>query len=104
MPDQHRIKLPNQAKSEKCYFVGYSGEGYRLYNPSTRQIIISRDVIFAENEATTEESENEDGGYIDLPALEPLDESTPSTRQQQAPTHTIDDREDPASDEEFSIE
>ena len=38
-------------KATKCIFVGYSKEskGYRLFPPTTGKIIISRDVIFAEN-------------------------------------------------------
>lgn len=38
-------------KSERCIFVGYSGESkaYRLYNPIFCRNIISRDVIFYEN-------------------------------------------------------
>ena len=40
-------------KAVKCIFVGYSAEskGYRLYNPTTRKIFVSRDVIFSENSA-----------------------------------------------------
>ena len=39
-----------QAKGVKCIFVGYANEtkGYRLWNPTTKRIIISRDVIFDE--------------------------------------------------------
>ena len=33
-------------KGEKCIFVGYSDESkaYKLYNPSTKKVIINRDV------------------------------------------------------------
>ena len=46
-----RKKLVN--KGQKCIFVGYSEEtkGYKLYDPVTRKVIISRDVQFIENEA-----------------------------------------------------
>ena len=49
VPPQQRHKL--QDKATKCIFVGYSKEskGYRLFQPTTGKIIISRDVIFAEN-------------------------------------------------------
>ena len=50
IPDEKRKKL--DAKSLKCVFVGYpeGKKGYKLYNPATRKMITSRDVIFAESE------------------------------------------------------
>ena len=44
VPDQLRKKLDH--KGEKCIFVGYNDESkaYKLYNPSTKKVIISRDV------------------------------------------------------------
>lgn len=49
VPKQKRHKF--DSKSEECIFLGYSSESeaYRLYNPITRKILISRDVIFFEN-------------------------------------------------------
>ena len=51
VPYHLRKKLDN--KGDKCIFVGYSGEpkAYKLYNPSTKKVIISRDVQFIEEEA-----------------------------------------------------
>jgi len=48
IPKENREKL--DGKGEKCIFIGYSNEskGYRLYNPETKKMIISRDVIFDE--------------------------------------------------------
>lgn len=45
---QNRQKL--DCKSEKCIFVGYSSQSkaYRLYNPTSGKIIVSRNVVFDE--------------------------------------------------------
>jgi len=47
--DAKRTKLDD--KSEKCIFVRYGDRrmGYKLYNPITRKVIMSRDVIFEDN-------------------------------------------------------
>ena len=48
VPDELRWKL--DPKVEKHVFIGYSLEqkGYRCYNPVTREIRVSRDVVFDE--------------------------------------------------------
>jgi len=37
-------------KSEKCIFIGYKDglKGYKLWNPVTRKVVYSRDVVFRE--------------------------------------------------------
>jgi len=51
IPDARRTKLDD--KSEKCIFVGYGDRrmGYKLYNPITKMVIMSRDVIFEEDKS-----------------------------------------------------
>jgi len=48
IPDQKRRKLDD--KGEKSIFLGVSeqSKAYKLYNPITKKIVISRDVIFDE--------------------------------------------------------
>ena len=48
VPKELRRKLDD--KATKCIFVGYSREskGYRLYDPHSKRIFSSRDVIFDE--------------------------------------------------------
>ena len=48
IPDVKRSKLDN--KGEKCIFLGVSdhSKAYKLYNPITKKIVISCDVIFYE--------------------------------------------------------
>ena len=49
IPDEKRQKL--NPKLEKCILIGYSLEqkGYKCYNPSTRKVLVSRDVVFDES-------------------------------------------------------
>jgi len=48
VPDEKRSKL--DPKAEKYIFIGYSLEQkwYRCFNPSTRKLQVSRDVVFNE--------------------------------------------------------
>ena len=49
IPEQKRIKLDD--RSHKCILLGVSDESkaYRLYDPITNKVIVSRDVIFEED-------------------------------------------------------
>lgn len=53
VPKQNRKKI--DSKSKACIMVGYSetSKAYRLMDPESKQIHISRDVIFIENERCT---------------------------------------------------
>ncbi|KAH9760757.1 Integrase catalytic domain-containing protein [Citrus sinensis] len=56
---QERTKL--DAKSRRCIFLGYADgvKGYRLWDPTAHKIVISRDVIFVEDQL---QRRDEDGG------------------------------------------
>lgn len=49
IPDQKRSKLDD--KSKKCVLLGVSDESkaYKLYDPVSKKVIISKDVIFEED-------------------------------------------------------
>ena len=51
IPEVKRKKLDNHG--EKYIFIGYSEESkaYKLYNPLTKKLVVSRDVVFNEAEA-----------------------------------------------------
>ena len=48
VPKEKRTKL--DSKSEKCAFIGYKDglKGYKTWNPVTRKVVYSRDVVFRE--------------------------------------------------------
>ena len=48
VPKEKRTKL--ESKSEKCIFIGYKDglKGYKLWNPVTRKVVYSQDVVFRE--------------------------------------------------------
>ena len=50
VPDEKRKKLDR--KSTKCIFIGYPdhSKGYKLFDPVSGKILLSRDVIFVEND------------------------------------------------------
>jgi hypothetical protein len=48
VPKENRSKLDK--KDEKCIFIGYKDglKGYNLWNPKTKKVVYSRDVVFRE--------------------------------------------------------
>jgi len=48
VPKAARPKLDD--KEVKTIFIGYKHERYKLYNPMTKKVIVSRDVTFAKDE------------------------------------------------------
>ncbi|KAJ4717099.1 Retrovirus-related Pol polyprotein from transposon TNT 1-94 [Melia azedarach] len=75
VPHERRTKLDD--KSESFIFIGYdsSSKGYKLYNPNSKTIVISRDVIF------DEEGEWDFGADVDDFNFFPLFEEEPIMEQ-----------------------
>ncbi|CAJ2655081.1 unnamed protein product [Trifolium pratense] len=71
--DAQRKKLDN--KSVKCILLGISEESkaYKLYDPISRKVIVSRDVVFAENEKWNWKTNENDN--IDLEDLSEKEEA-----------------------------
>lgn len=65
IPDEKRGKLDD--KSTNCVFLGFSDEskGYRLYNPITKKITLSKDVVFEETKWWNWE-EDQDNPEVEL--------------------------------------
>lgn len=72
VPNAKRLKL--DARSQKCVMIGYSEEskGYKMFNPMTKKVIISGDVVFEEEKSwdwkrAEEEARNDilDWGEVD---------------------------------------
>ncbi len=70
VPDELRRKL--DPKAVECIFVGYceNSKSFRMWNPATRKIIISRDVTFKEKEVNKEISSGEAADYDSFFPLE----------------------------------
>ena len=73
VPKDERGKLDQKAKS--CILVGYGEEtkGYRLYDANKKKVILSRDVIFNEDEFGFGRDLEEDQQYLDLDFLNEAD-------------------------------
>lgn len=98
VPSQRRLKLDD--RSEKHVFVGYDkhSKGYKLYNPITRKVVVSRDVEFDEEETWDWSiKENERYDFLPMTDEEETGESSEEVQQPQSPTPT---QESPSSSSE----
>ena len=90
VPQETRKKW--DAKSVKCIFIGYSQirKGYRLWNPQTKRVHETRDVVFVENDF---------GDRILKSEVKKIDSST-STEDLKTAEIIVDDADD-TDDEEI---
>jgi transposase InsO family protein len=81
IPEAKRKKLDD--REEKCIFIGNSetSKAYKVYNSVTNKVVVSRDVIFSENEAWTwPENETNENALVE--------ESEEGQQQQQEQPNT----------------
>lgn len=107
VPDEKRKKLDD--KGEKCVFLGVStqSKAYKLYNPNTKKIIISRDVVF-DDENIWEWSDNDnqqigadfDDENQDEEQQPPAENPLPAAKESERPQRI---RRRPAWMEEYEV-
>ncbi|GJR27088.1 retrovirus-related pol polyprotein from transposon TNT 1-94 [Tanacetum coccineum] len=89
VPSQRRSKLDDRSK--KHVFVGYKkqSKGYKLYNPVTRNVVVTRDMEF-EEEGSWDWSieENEKHDFLPVIDEEKTGESGDEVQQPKSPTPT----------------
>jgi len=82
---QERSKL--DPKSRKCIFLGYADnvKGYRLWDPTAHKVVVSRDVIFVENELQSKQSNDRitKGATMVQTEKKPLDNSVETEQEQE---------------------
>ena len=70
--NRNKIKGKLEAKAWRGFLVGYtkdhSGDCYRIWNPDTKRVILSRDVLFSgrmyyQKEENLNEDDNEEHDY-----------------------------------------
>lgn len=103
VPYEKRIKLDE--KSTKCVLFGVSKESkaYRLYEPNTKKIIVSKDVQFDEGRGWNWEEDQEEDGHI-WEADENIEEAVEEQREEEedigndlpTPAETTETRDDPS--------
>ncbi|KAL8112746.1 hypothetical protein AgCh_020161 [Apium graveolens] len=85
----NRYKLDE--KSETCIFIGYCSKAYRLYNPVSGKVIISRNVVFNE-EARLKWNVEKNGSAYNIPvegeADEQLDTESPVNSISSSPVNS----------------
>jgi transposase InsO family protein len=86
VPESKRKKLDD--RGEKCIFLGYSEESkaYKLYNPLTKKLVVSRNVIFDEESVWNWNDEDKAKEQVLKEPEELSTEAPPSTPPSSQPT------------------
>ncbi|KAK0602044.1 hypothetical protein LWI29_029846 [Acer saccharum] len=97
---QERTKL--DPKSRRCIFLGYADgvKGYRLWDPTAHKVVISRDVIFVEDQLQKEEDnitskENSETTDVQVENNPEQEDSISSEAEPEHETQVTDESEAP---------
>lgn len=101
-PSQQHQKL--DSKSKKCIFIGYSNESkaYKLYDPNTCKVIISRDVIFNED-ARWVWNEEQAEDYVKIP-LEAAETTPQESTSDEGPKDKSSSHQDVSQQQPTEVE
>eukprot|EP00268_Persea_americana_P034969 TRINITY_DN34554_c2_g2_i10.p3 TRINITY_DN34554_c2_g2~~TRINITY_DN34554_c2_g2_i10.p3 ORF type:complete len:198 (-),score=47.61 TRINITY_DN34554_c2_g2_i10:1828-2421(-) len=66
VPDCKRTKLDDKSIKRVLLGIGKESKAYRLYDPTSQKIIVSRDVVFEENESWNWDESQESDQIVDL--------------------------------------
>ena len=71
-------------KGEKCIFAGYKDgiKGYKLWNPITRKIVYSQDVVFREVKRISKNKDESKEKGLDKIEFEPKNEGSNSFEEE----------------------
>jgi hypothetical protein len=89
---KRQISTKLEAKSDKCFFVGYPKEtrGYYFYNPSEGKVVVARTGVFLEKEFI---SKGISGRKVELEEIqEPQSNDTPMEEQEQETQNVVEEQ------------
>lgn len=104
------VNLPKKSKleqrSKEMRMVGYATSGYRLWNPETEEIVISRDVTFDENDYIYQEIERKEEKTREVQRTVEYEYSDEDTDREQINEHGKDEsrEEEESENTEENIE